>query len=163
MAAERKRLRQRKKRVVFTNGCFDLLHVGHARYLQQARALGNRLIVGLNSDTSARTLKGPKRPLVPEHERAELLATLSCVDYVVIFDDLTAERLVEVLKPDVYTKGGDYARDQQMTPEQWEQRLPEARIVASYGGRVVILPLTPGHSTTDLIRRIVEIISDQHA
>ena len=156
LLAERRRLRRLHKKVVFTNGCFDLLHVGHARYLQQARSLGDRLVVGLNSDASARALKGENRPLVPEQERAELLAALACVDYVVIFDDPTAERLVDALRPDVYVKGGDYARGERMSVDEWETKLPEARIVASYGGRVEILPLVPGRSTTDIVETILE-------
>lgn len=140
-------LRQQGKRVVFTNGCFDLLHVGHIRYLRQARALGDCLIVGLNSDGSMRQLKGPERPLVPQEERAEILAALSAVDHVVIFEELTAERLVSLLRPDIYVKGGDYQTG-------GGKELPEERIVASYGGRVVILPLVPGRSTSSLIENI---------
>ena len=101
-------MRARGKLMVFTNGCFELLHVGHIRYLQAARALGDALVVGLNSDESVRAIKGPPRPLVPQAERAELLAALGCVDYVVIFDEPTAEALVGALKPEVYVKGGDY-------------------------------------------------------
>ncbi|MBC7265086.1 MAG: XTP/dITP diphosphatase [Chloroflexi bacterium] len=136
---------------VLTNGVFDLLHVGHVRYLQAARRLGDVLVVGLNSDASAQAIKGPGHPIQPQDERAEILAALSCVDYVVIFDQPTAEQLVESLQPDVYVKGGDYAG--------WEEHvtgkgLPEGPIVKAYGGQVKILPYFPGRSTSDLIRRI---------
>jgi rfaE bifunctional protein nucleotidyltransferase chain/domain len=145
----RHRLRWQGKMVVFTNGVFDLLHVGHVRYLLEARKLGQVLFVGLNSDLSAQKLKGPGRPLVPQAERAEILAALACVDYVIIFDEPTAERVVEVLQPDVYTKGGDYA-------DTADQTLPEASVVQSYGGRVVILPYTSGHSTTRIVESILK-------
>jgi rfaE bifunctional protein nucleotidyltransferase chain/domain len=129
-----------------TNGHFDLLHVGHVRYLRAARALGDALVVGLNSDDSARARK-PGRPLVPEDERAELLAALDCVDVVVIFDGLTANRLVEALQPEVYVKGGDWGQPGGPQP-------PEAEAVAAYGGRVVFLPYVPNRSTSNLIARI---------
>ena len=136
-------------RRVFTNGVFDILHVGHVRYLQAARALGDCLIVGLNSDASARALKGERRPLVPQGERAELLAALACVDYVIAFDELTAERLVETLRPEVYVKGGDYGTG------DGRKALPEAAIVERYGGRVVLLPLAESRSTTHVINEII--------
>jgi len=159
LLAIRADLRLRGQRLVFTNGCFELLHVGHVRYLQGARALGDVLMVGLNSDLSVRTIKGPPRPLVPESERAEMLAALACVDYVVIFDQPTAESLVGALRPDVYVKGGDYAGPDQSDghPSASSTGLkiaPEIRVVQRYGGRVVILPYTSGHSTTELIERI---------
>ena len=131
-------------RLVLTNGCFDLLHVGHVRYLQAARELGDFLIVGLNSDASTRALKGPGRPLVPAAERAEVLAALACVDAIVVFDEPTAETLVATLRPEIYVKGSDYA----------EAELPEARIVHQYGGEVRRLPAIPGVSTTALVARI---------
>jgi rfaE bifunctional protein nucleotidyltransferase chain/domain len=137
--------------VVLTNGCFDLLHVGHAWYLQQARALGDLLIVGLNSDASTRRLKGPRRPLTPQDERAAVLAALACVDYVTIFEENTAEALVVRLRPAIYVKGGDYAA----TPAAAGKALPEAAVVQGYGGRVEVLPYLPGHSTSELIARIV--------
>lgn len=140
------RRRAAGERVVLTNGCFDLLHVGHVRSLQQARALGDVLVVGVNTDASVRGFKSPERPFVPEDERAEVVAALACVDYVVLFDELTAERLVEAVRPEVYVKGGDYR----------EEELPEAPLVRGYGGRVVLLPLVEGRSTTDLVRRIRE-------
>jgi glycerol-3-phosphate cytidylyltransferase len=130
-------------RLVLTNGCFDLLHVGHVRYLQAARRLGDFLAVGINSDASVRQLKGPTRPLVPATQRAEIVAALGCVDAVVIFDTATAEPLVQALRPDVYVKGDDYA----------EATLPEARLVRAYGGTVALLPTVPGASTTALIER----------
>jgi len=135
-------------RRVFTNGVFDILHVGHVRYLQAARALGDCLIVGLNGDASARALKGQQHPLVPQAERAEVLAALGCVDYVIIFDEPTAERLVEALRPEVYVKGGDYAADR--------KALPEAKVVERYGGRVVLLPYESGKSTTAIINDILQ-------
>ena len=132
------------KRVVFTNGVFDVLHAGHVRYLREARELGDALSVGLNSDASTRAIKGPDRPVVPQSERAELLEALRCVDGVVLFDETTAEATVETLRPDLYVKGGDYA----------EQDLPEARVVRRYGGDVRTLQLVEGRSTTDLIETI---------
>lgn len=132
--------------VVFTNGHFDLLHVGHVRYLQAARALGDTLIVGLNSDASCAARK-PGRPLVPQADRAELLAALGCVDAVVIFDDLTAIGLVEALRPTIYVKGGDWGRPGGPYP-------PEAAVVEAYGGRIAYLPYVPDRSTTLIIQRI---------
>lgn len=141
-------LRAAGRRIVFTNGHFDLLHVGHLRYLQAARALGDVLIVGVNDDATTTARKGPGRPIVPEDERAELLAGLACVDYVTIFHEPTAERCLELLRPDVYVKGGDYA------PGGAE--LPEARVVAAQGGETVIIPLVPGRSTSALVAAIRE-------
>jgi rfaE bifunctional protein nucleotidyltransferase chain/domain len=139
------------ERVALTNGAFDLLHVGHVRSLRQARAFGDLLVVGLNSDASVRcnVARGTKRlgrPLLPQDERAELLAALGCVDYVIVFDEPTAEALVEAIRPDVYVKGGDY----ETTP------LPEAEIVRRHGGRVELIPLVAGRSTSSLIHEIVE-------
>lgn len=138
----------RGERVVVTNGCFDLLHVGHVRYLQAARALGDCLVVGLNADESVRRLKGPNRPLIPGAERAEVLAALSCVDYVVLFDEDTAADLVRAVRPDVYVKGGDYGSG--------SKPLPEAEVVASYGGEVVLAPFTPGRATSSIIAEILD-------
>ena len=143
-------LRATGGRVVFTNGCFDLMHVGHARYLQQARRLGEALVVGVNSDRSVQALKGPARPLVPEAERLELLAALECVDYVTPFQEATPERLLSWLRPEIHVKGGDYR----------EEDLPEAPLVRSWGGQIVLLPFTPGHSTTELIERILKTGTD---
>lgn len=146
-------LQRRGRVVVLTNGCFDLLHLGHVRYLQQARALGDCLIVGLNSDASVRRLKGRGRPVQAERDRAEILAALACVDYVVVFDEDTAEHLVGTLRPDVYVKGGDYAA---ASFDDLVRNLPEAGVVKSYGGQVRLLPFLAGKSTTELIKRIVE-------
>ncbi|WP_029215301.1 adenylyltransferase/cytidyltransferase family protein [Kallotenue papyrolyticum] len=150
----RQQWRSEGRTVVLTNGVFDLLHLGHLQYLQAARALGDLLIVGLNSDASTRHIKGPQRPLVPQAERAALLLGLRPVDYVTIFDEPTAEALVAALQPDVYVKGGDYAVAH--APAGAGKPLPEARIVAAYGGRVVLIPYLPGHSTSELIERIVQ-------
>jgi rfaE bifunctional protein nucleotidyltransferase chain/domain len=135
-----------RRAVVLTNGHFDLLHVGHVRYLQAARGLGDALIVGLNSDASTAARK-PGRPIVPQEERGELLAALGCVDVVVIFDELTAEALVEALRPDIYAKGGDWNRPGGPRP-------PEAAVVERHGGRVAYLPYLPDRSTTLIIERI---------
>lgn len=143
----REEMRRQKMRVVFTNGCFDLLHVGHLRALRAARALGDALIVGLNDDRTVRALKGAGRPLVPAEERAELLAALEPVDYVVIWTEITFNGLLAELQPEIYCKGGDYA------PGAGKE-LPERETVERYGGRVVILPLAEGRSTSDLIRRV---------
>ncbi|NLC70889.1 MAG: D-glycero-beta-D-manno-heptose-7-phosphate kinase [Desulfuromonadaceae bacterium] len=134
------------KSVVFTNGCFDLLHVGHVKYLQQARQLGDLLILGLNSDASVHRLKGEKRPLIGEEERAQILAALSCVDYVTIFDEDTPLDLIAALRPDILVKGGDYTPEGVVGREQ----------VEGYGGRVEIIRFVEGRSTTQLINRILE-------
>ncbi len=129
--------------VVFTNGCFDILHAGHVRYLTEARKLGDVLVVGLNSDESVRKLKGAGRPVNPAPDRAEVLAGLRAVDHVVVFAEDTAEELVRHLQPETYVKGGDYSLES----------LPEAAVAASYGGRTVLVPLVEGRSTTRMIRR----------
>ena len=131
-------------RVGLTNGTFDLVHVGHLRSLEQARAHAGLLVVGINSDASVRSYKAPNRPIVPQAERAELIAGLACVDYVVIFDEPTAEGLVTAIRPEVYVKGADYAT----------KPLPERAIVEAYGGQVVLIPLEAGRSTTDLVDEI---------
>jgi D-glycero-beta-D-manno-heptose 1-phosphate adenylyltransferase len=143
---------QAGERAVFTNGCFDLLHLGHVRYLQEARGLGDFLILGLNSDESTRQLKGQGRPLVPEMERAEILAALTCIDYVTIFSEQTANALVYQLQPAVYVKGGDYAGAHSNIPDL--SRLPEAKVVQEYGGTVKLIPYVQHHSTTELIEAI---------
>jgi rfaE bifunctional protein nucleotidyltransferase chain/domain len=132
--------------VVFTNGCFDLLHRGHTRLLQQARELGDLLIVGLNSDASVRRVKGPSRPVLPEEERAEVLSALASVDYVVFFDDPDPGSTIAALQPDVLAKGADWAKDQIVGRETVEGR----------GGRVVTIPLVEGSSTSGIIDRILE-------
>lgn len=135
---------RRPPRVVFTNGCFDILHVGHARYLRDARALGDLLVVGVNTDASVKRLKGPERPIQTESDRAELLTHLGAVDYAVLFDEDTPLELIEAVEPDVLVKGGDWA------PEQ----IVGSKFVLARGGDVKSLPFHPGHSTTSLIERI---------
>lgn len=142
--AWREHLRSQGRSLVLTNGVFDLLHVGHLRYLEAARALGDALLVAVNTDASVRENKGDRRPVVPEAERAELVAGLRCVDRVLLFAERTAEAVVTALRPDVYVKGADYA----------DRPLPEAAIVAGYGGQVRLVPLVEGRSTTSLIERI---------
>ncbi|CUH94509.1 hypothetical protein P22_0575 [Propionispora sp. 2/2-37] len=132
------------KTVVFTNGCFDILHVGHVRYLTAARKLGDCLIVGLNTDDSVRRLKGPSRPVNNENDRAEVLAALSAVDYVVLFGESTACELAGAIQPDIYVKGGDYVIED----------LPEAKIVAEHGGKTVLVPMVEGSSSTNIINKI---------
>jgi D-glycero-beta-D-manno-heptose 1-phosphate adenylyltransferase len=132
------------RRVVFTNGCFDLLHPGHVRCLAEARALGDVLVVAVNSDRSVRGNKGPERPLVPERDRAEVLAALASVDYVTIFDEPTPRELIARLLPNILVKGADWALDQVAGRDE----------VESAGGRVVSIPLAPGYSTTSLVQRI---------
>lgn len=152
LATELRQRQQAGERGVFTNGCFDLLHLGHVRYLQAARNLGDFLVLALNSDESVRKLKGVGRPLVPEIERAEILAALTCIDYVTIFPEATAGPLVELLQPAIYVKGGDYAGVQDHKPDS--SRLPEAAVVQAYGGTVHLIPYLPQHSTTELIAAI---------
>lgn len=146
LRAERERLRKAGKKIVFTNGCFDLIHPGHVRYLQQARNLGDALIVALNSDRSVRELKGDKRPILTEAERAEVMAALACVDYVTIFDEPTPREIITALLPDVLVKGGDWGIDAIIGREE----------VEAAGGRVLSLPFVDGCSTTDVIQRISE-------
>jgi rfaE bifunctional protein nucleotidyltransferase chain/domain len=141
---ERARLRETGKKLVFTNGVFDILHVGHVRYLRQAKELGDALVVAINSDASVRELKGEARPLVNQNERAEILAALSSVDYVTIFDDISPRSLIAKLLPDVLVKGGDYALDQIHGRDE----------VEAAGGRVVSLPFVDGASTTAILERI---------
>ena len=141
-----------KKRVVWTNGCYDIMHVGHILYLEKAKALGDILVVGLNSDASVRKYKGPLRPIVEETQRAKLLTSLTCVDYVVIFDDESPIRLIEKLHPDIYAKGGDYTID---TINQDERHVVEA-----YGGEIALLPGVKGMSTTNIIDKILEAYKD---
>src|SRR5215813_4190089 len=144
MLEERERLRARGSRLVFTNGVFDLLHVGHVRYLAQARALGDALLVAINSDRTVRELKGPDRPIFDQAERAEILAALRFVDYVTVFDNISPRSLIAELLPDVLVKGGDYQLDQIHGREE----------VEASGGKVVSLPFVEGASTTALIQQI---------
>jgi rfaE bifunctional protein nucleotidyltransferase chain/domain len=153
LIAQRDSWRARGLRLVLTNGVFDLLHIGHVGYLQQARALGDLLVVALNSDDSVRAIKGPLRPLTGHGDRAALLAALRCVDYVTLFAEPTAEAVAEALRPDVYVKGGDYALAEGGAPDL--ARLPEARTVLGSGGEVRLLPYAAGRSTSELIRLIV--------
>ncbi len=140
--------RQRGERIVFTNGCFDLVHSGHLLYLRAARSLGDCLVVGLNSDQSVQRIKGPTRPVLPQQDRALLLDSLRFVDYVVLFDEDTPEQLIREIRPDILVKGGDYR------PHQ----IAGASFVTSYGGSVVLLPYIEGKSTTAIIARICETI-----
>jgi rfaE bifunctional protein nucleotidyltransferase chain/domain len=155
LAVEVYRRQQAGECGVFTNGCFDLLHLGHVRYLEQARHLGDFLVMGLNSDESVRKLKGLGRPLVPAQERAEILAALLCIDYVTIFEEPTAGPLIDRLRPAIYVKGGDYAGAQDGIPDT--TRLPEAKHVQAYGGMVCLLAYLPHHSTTELIKKIKQL------
>jgi rfaE bifunctional protein nucleotidyltransferase chain/domain len=138
-------LKKEGKRVVFTNGCFDLIHAGHVRYLDEARKAGDLLIIGLNRDASVRRLKGKKRPLVAERDRAEVLSALECVDYVVFFGEDTPEKLIRALKPDVLVKGSDWAVG----------KIAGADFVKSYGGKIKRIRLVKGRSTTTLIEKIL--------
>lgn len=146
LQTERELLRQTGKTVVFTNGCFDLLHPGHVRYLQQARALGDALIVALNSDRSVRELKGDKRPILTEAERSEVMAALACVDFVTVFDEPTPREIISALLPDVLVKGGDWGIDSIIGREE----------VEAAGGQVMSLPFVEGCSTSDVIERIAK-------
>lgn len=141
-----RQLRRRGMRVVFTNGCFDLLHRGHVRYLDHAKRLGDVLIVAINSDTSVRALKGPGRPVMSHQDRAELVAALAAVDYVLVFEDLDPEKVIRALEPDVLVKGGDWAVDQ----------VVGRQIVEGRGGEVCTLPYVEGASSSQLLRRIRE-------
>ncbi len=139
------------KKVVFTNGCFDILHAGHVRYLKKARSLGGMLVVGMNSDSSVRMIKGEKRPIVPGRERAEVLSALECVDYVVQFSEDTPAKLIEAICPDVLAKGADWAaRD-----------IVGGEFVRKNGGRVARITLLKGRSTTNIIRRVLELHAER--
>ena len=145
------RHKQEGKKIVFTNGCYDLLHVGHVRCFKEARSLGDILVVGLNSDRSVRALKGAPRPIVPEGERAEVLAALDCIDYVTIFDQDNPREIIGHIKPDILVKGGDWTVD----------TIVGRDIVESYGGTVLSLPLTAGVSTTAIVKNIASHLSKQ--
>jgi len=135
------------KKIVFTNGCFDILHVGHVRYLREARSFGDLLIVAVNSDTSVRTIKGEKRPLLPEAERAELVASLECVNFVTVFPEPTPLAVIELVRPDILVKGGDWREEDVIGREE----------VLSWGGRVKLIPMTKGASTTNIIENILKV------
>ena len=145
MRAERDRLKQAGKTLVFTNGCFDLLHVGHAAYLDFARRQGDALVVGVNADASVKTYKDPSRPILPQEDRARLVAALECVDYVVIFDEPEPKALIAAILPDVLVKGRD-----------WAHYVSGREIVEANGGRVVLADLVAGRSTSEIIRKIKE-------
>ena len=134
------------EKIIFTNGCFDLLHVGHIRYLEEAKALGDILVVGINSDQSVRRIKGPYRPILPEEERAEILSGLGCVDYITIFDETDPLELISFLQPHILAKGGDWTKETTVGKE----------VVERSGGEVVILPFVQGASTSNLIEAILE-------
>jgi len=140
-----KDLKAKGKRIVFTNGCFDLLHIGHVRYLEKARALGDVLVVGVNSDSSVRKLKGPERPILHEEERAGILSGLGCVDYITIFREIDPLKLITSLRPDLLAKGGDWTKEQTVGKE----------VVERLGGEVVIIPFIKGASTSNLIETIL--------
>jgi rfaE bifunctional protein nucleotidyltransferase chain/domain len=146
---ERIRFRELKKRLAFTNGCFDILHIGHVRYLNHARTLGDALIVAVNSDRSVRLIKGESRPVIPEMERAEVLAALASVDFVFIFDDVTPQKVIDALVPDVLVKGSD-----------WELSDVVGRdTVENAGGSVWTVPLVEGSSTSEIIRKVLDRFS----
>jgi len=147
VAREAETARANGQQVVFANGCFDMLHVGHVRYLQGAKDLGGILIVAINSDESVRKIKGDGRPLMPENERAEIVAAMACVDFVTIFSDPTVNNLLLTIKPDVQAKGTDYTVD----------TVPERETVKGYGGRVAIVGDPKDHSTTELIVKLEQI------
>jgi D-glycero-beta-D-manno-heptose 1-phosphate adenylyltransferase len=144
-------LRRSGTRVAFTNGCFDILHAGHVRYLSEARSYGDILVVGLNSDKSVKLIKGEKRPIIPELQRAEVLAGLWCVDYVTLFHESNPLKLIEKLKPDILVKGADWAEDQ----------IIGADIVNATGGKVIRIRMVSGVSTSEIIRKILNIYGNQ--
>jgi len=139
-------LRKQGKKIAFTNGCFDILHVGHVRYLREAKKTADILVLALNSDSSVRSIKGEKRPLVPEQERAEVLAALEFVDFITIFEELTPLELIKFLKPDVLIKGGDWPEEKVVGREEVKQ----------WGGRVAIIPEVQGKSTTNIVEKIIQ-------
>lgn len=141
------RLRTEGKKIVFTNGCFDILHVGHARYLKEAKETGDILVLALNSDSSVKAIKGGKRPLIPEEERAYMIASLEVVDYVTIFSETTPLELIEYLRPDILVKGGDWAEDKVVGRES----------VREWGGKVVIVPEIKNASTTNIVEKIIKV------
>jgi len=140
-------LKKEGKKIVFTNGCFDILHVGHTRYLREAKKTGDILILALNSDESVRCLKGDKRPLIPEDERGDVVASLESVDFVTIFNESTPFELIEYLKPDILVKGGDWAENEVVGRDS----------VTTWGGKVIIIPEIKGSSTTNIIEKIINV------
>lgn len=145
------RCQREGKQIVFTNGCFDILHVGHTRYLREAKKIGDILVLALNSDSSVRAIKGERRPLVPEDERADVVASLESVDYVTIFSELTPLELIEYLKPDILVKGGDWA----------EEDIVGRESVKRWGGRVVIIPEIKEASTTNIIEKVINVYGEE--
>lgn len=141
------KLKKENKVIVFTNGCFDILHIGHVKYLKEAKKLGDILIVGINSDDSVKILKGKTHPIVPEKERAEILDSLKCVDYVIIFNEINPENLISQLRPDIHVKGGNYQIEE----------IPEAKLVESLGGKTVVLKEIKGKSTSSIIQSILRL------
>jgi rfaE bifunctional protein nucleotidyltransferase chain/domain len=148
----RRWLHSEGKKVVFTNGCFDILHAGHVRYLNQARAFGDALVIGLNTDQSVRRIKGDDRPVIPEMERAEVLAALACVDYVFLFDDPTPQRVIDAIVPDILVKGADWSPDNIVGRET----------VEAAGGKVCNVPLVDGASTTGIIETVLARFGTKH-
>ncbi len=142
-------LREAGQKVVFTNGCFDILHAGHVKYLETARSFGDCLVLGLNTDASVRENKGPERPINSELDRAAVVGALKAVDYVVLFGEKTAETIIAKVRPDVYVKGGDYTLG----------TLPEAKIVQGYGGRVEFVPMVSGRSTSNVVEKIKSMVT----
>lgn len=140
-------LRKRKRKIVLTNGCFDMIHLGHVKILEMAHSLGDVLIVGLNSDSSVRRLKGHGRPIMSEMDRAEIIGALRCVDFVTIFSEMTAENLIRNIKPNVYVKGGDYEK----------APCKEMAVVKEYGGEAIVLPYISGKSSTLLVKKILKL------
>src|ERR1700680_679007 len=149
LAQRTNKLRAAGKKIVATNGCFDLLHVGHVRYLNAARALGDALIVGINGDQSVRELKGAGRPVNGESDRAKIVAALECVDLVTIFSEMRATRFLELAAPDIYVKGGDYNQD--------TLNAEERQVLQKIGAKIDIVPFEPGYSTSDLLKRLSEL------
>ncbi len=141
------KLRKENKKIAFTNGCFDILHVGHVRYLREAKNTADVLVLALNSDSSVQSIKGEKRPLVPEEERAEILAALEFIDFVTIFPELTPLELINYLKPDILIKGGDWSEDEVVGGDN----------VKKWGGRVILIPFVEGKSTTNIVEKIKKI------
>ena len=139
-------LKYKNGKIVFTNGCFDVLHIGHVRLLQFAKQQGDCLVIAINSDESVRRLKGAKRPIVPQNDRAEVLSALACVDYIVIFDEDTPVETISALKPDIHVKGGDYDME----------KIPEAKIISSYGGEMRRFEFVEGRSSSNIVERILK-------
>lgn len=143
-------LKSKSKKIVFTNGCFELIHAGHIRCLNKAKKIGDILVVAVNSDSSVRRLKGKNRPIIPAKDRAEIVAALGCVDYVVLFNELTPKKLIEYLKPDILVKGSDYKLNE----------IVGRKTLQKYGGKVITVPLVKGKSTTRLIKKICRICTE---